>query len=135
MDSDTSDIPADEPSAADIALDQLAVLRQRVLGLGDTVLEHLERDLRSGSMAQRNTAIKLVAPFLLRSLEAQDDDAALEQMRLEFEKMMTKVMGMDDSPTAITGHEPGETTTPTTPTTLTSAPDFPTAEVDPGPAA
>ncbi len=135
MDSDTPDIPADEPSAADIALDQLAVLRQRVLGLGDTVLEHLERDLRSGSMAQRNTAIKLVAPFLLRSLEAQDDDAALEQMRLEFEKMMTKVMGMDDSPTAITGHEPGETTTPTTLTTLTSAPDFPTTEVDPGPAA
>lgn len=135
MDSDTPETPADEPSAADLALDQLAVLRQRVLGLGDTVLDHLERDLRSGSMAQRNTAIKLVAPFLLRSLEAQDDDAALEQMRLEFEKMMAKVMGMDDSPTAITGHEPGETTTPTTPTTLTSAPDFPTAEVDPGPAA
>lgn len=95
-----------EPIEQDV--DELAQLRLRVINLGERAIDRLEADLRNGSLAQKNAAIKLIAPFLLRSLEVRDDDAVLSEMKKQFELMMVKVMGAPDTPTQVTGHEPGE---------------------------
>jgi len=102
------DAAAGKVAEADDALIQL---RNRVLDLGHLALGELETDLRRGSVTQRNNAIKLVAPFLLRSLEARDDDAQLEAMKIAFTSLMEPVMGGADMPTKVTGHEPGEVST------------------------
>lgn len=88
--------------------DALVQLRNRVLDLGNLALDNLEKDLRNGSVTQRNNAIKLVAPFLLRSLEARDDDAQLEAMKVAFTSLMEQVMTGADTPTRVTGQEPGQ---------------------------
>jgi len=54
-------------------VDDLESLRIRVINLAHATLGELEKDLRTGSVAQRNTAIRTIAPYLLRTLASSDE--------------------------------------------------------------
>lgn len=109
-----SDVSADSPAIDLTAGDELAALRQRVLVLANSTLTELERDLRRGSLTQRNTAIRLIAPYLLKSLDSRDEDHAMEQMKAAFAELMSRVMHAPDEPTQVTAEpepmavQPGE---------------------------
>lgn len=79
------------------ALDPLEALRARVIKLGSDTLTQLERDLTRGSVNQRNAAIRLVAPYLLKALDATDTDDSREQMKQAVEDLMAE-MAADDGP-------------------------------------
>ena len=84
--------------------DELEALRQRVIQLGEDTLTQLENDLRRGSVNQRNAAIRMIAPYLLKTLDASNTDDSKEQMKQAVDELMAQMAG-DDEPES-DGDEP-----------------------------
>lgn len=91
--------------------DELEALRQRVIRLGGDTLTQLENDLRRGSVNQRNAAIRMVAPYLLKALDASNTDDSKEQMREAVNELMAEMAG-DGEPES-EGDEPAPAAEPT----------------------
>jgi hypothetical protein len=70
---------------------EIEALRRRVLDLANTTLQQLEIDLIRGSVAQRNAAIKTVAPYLLRILSSNDDADQQADMKAAVADLMAEM--------------------------------------------
>jgi hypothetical protein len=70
---------------------EIEALRRRVLDLANTTLHQLEIDLVRGSVAQRNAAIKTVAPYLLRILSSNDDADQQADMKAAVADLMAEM--------------------------------------------
>lgn len=74
----------------------LEALRARIYKLASTTLAELEKDLRYGSPAQRNHAIKVIAPYLLKALSPDDEaDDGLGELRGAMEELRKQLVGGD----------------------------------------
>lgn len=70
---------------------EIEALRRRVLDFAHTTLQQLEIDLIRGSVAQRNAAIKTVAPYLLRILSSNDDADQNAEMKAAVTDLMAEM--------------------------------------------
>lgn len=70
---------------------EIEALRRRVLDLAHSTLQQLEIDLVRGSVAQRNAAIKTVAPYLLRILSSNDDADQQADMKQAVADLMAEM--------------------------------------------
>jgi hypothetical protein len=70
---------------------EIEALRRRVLDLAHSTLQQLEIDLVRGSVAQRNAAIKTVAPYLLRILSSNDDADQQAEMKAAVADLMAEM--------------------------------------------
>lgn len=69
-------------SETDVATeDDLANLRRNVLLLAQETIARLLADLRYGSVTQRNNAVRIVSPHLLRMLDATGQEDQLESLK------------------------------------------------------
>ena len=72
---------------------EIEALRRRVLDLAHSTLQQLEVDLVRGSVAQRNAAIKTVAPYLLRILSANDEADQQAELKAAVADLMNEMRG------------------------------------------
>jgi hypothetical protein len=68
-------------------------LRRRVVDLAHATLHQLEIDLVRGSVAQRNAAIKTVAPYLLRILSANNEEDQQADLKQAVTDLMSEMRG------------------------------------------
>lgn len=68
-------------SETDVTDDEFAVLRRNVLLLAQETIARLLADLRYGSITQRNNAVRIVSPHLLRMLDATGQEDQLETLK------------------------------------------------------
>lgn len=61
--------------------DDLNTLRRNVLLLAQETISRLLADLRYGSITQRNNAVRIVSPHLLRMLDATGQEDQLETLK------------------------------------------------------
>jgi|688.fasta_scaffold1888815_2 hypothetical protein len=61
--------------------DDLNMLRRNVLLLAQETIARLLSDLRYGSITQRNNAVRIVSPHLLRMLDATGQEDQLETLK------------------------------------------------------
>ena len=82
----TKDLTPDDP-------DDLDGLRSHVVRLAHLTLNQLESDLTRGSVNQRLAAQRMIAPYLLKSLDSKDEDDANEELRQSVADLMAEVRG------------------------------------------
>ena len=68
-------------------------LRRRVVDLANATLHQLEIDLVRGSVAQRNAAIKVVAPYLLRILSSGNEEDQQADLKQAVTDLMAEMRG------------------------------------------
>jgi hypothetical protein len=72
-------------------------LRDEVVGLAQITLRRLKMDIEYGSITQRNAAIRLVAPYLLKVLDKTDEDDQLKTIRDAVDGLMGELRGAGQS--------------------------------------
>lgn len=72
---------------------EIEALRRRVVDLAHATLHQLEIDLVRGSVAQRNAAIKTVAPYLLRILSSSDEADQQADLKQAVTDLMSEMRG------------------------------------------
>lgn len=65
----------------DNPVDAYESLRAEVIDLAHITLRRLRMDIEYGSVAQRNAAVRMVAPYMLKVLDRTDEDDQLKLIR------------------------------------------------------
>lgn len=73
--------------------DEFDLLRADVLDLARVTLRKLRMDLEYGSVTQRNAAIKLITPYLLRTLDASNEQDQLAAVKEAIVGLMSDLRG------------------------------------------
>lgn len=73
--------------------DPFDLLRADVLDLARVTLRKLRMDLEYGSVTQRNAAIKLITPYLLRTLDASNEQDQLAAVKEAIVGLMSDLRG------------------------------------------
>jgi hypothetical protein len=78
-------------------VDEIDLLRADVLSLAQLTLKQLKIDIEYGSMTQRNNAIRMVSPHLLRMLNATGEEDQLGALKQSITDLMSEVRGAPES--------------------------------------
>jgi hypothetical protein len=79
----------------DVDDDPFTELRSSVLLLAQETIGRLLADLRYGSIAQRNNAVRIVSPHLLRMLDATGQEDQMETLKEAVTGLMSDIRASD----------------------------------------
>ena len=79
----------------DVDDDPFADLRSNVLVLAQETIGRLLADLRYGSISQRNNAVRIVSPHLLRMLDATGQEDQMETLKEAVTGLMSDIRASD----------------------------------------